>query len=221
MNDVNEWYKNFSEKTYYTGFFRFGMTGVHKLMEKGISKNKKFEKILELGAFYGDHHQYVKNKFNEYYKTDLLYTEEYSELVGDSKIFYQHLDATKLRQMQHKFDRVIATCLIIHLQNPRKILQDWREVVNHGGYVTIWVQLEQSFLLTFVQKFFSKPKFKKLGYNFDEIINTNHIHYPRSIDFFINQVFSKDKVTRYMYPFKFFPWFLNTTSVYQIKINKK
>ena len=197
------------------------MTGVHKLMEKGIPKNIKFEKILELGAYYGNHHQYIKNKYDEYYKTDLLYKKEYSEVVGDSKIFYHYLDARKLRQLQLTYDRVIATCLIIHLEKPKIILEDWREVVNHGGYLTIWVQLEQSLLLTLIQSFISKPKFKKLGYNFDEIINTNHIHYPRSIDFFINEVFNKDKVKKYMYPFKFLPWFLNTTAVYQIKINKE
>ena len=107
----------------------------------------------------------------------------------------------------------------VALENPKKILQDWRSVVTSGGYITIWVQLEQSFLLTFIQKYFSKPKFKKLGYNFDEIINTNHIHYPRRIDYFINDVFKNDSIKKYMYPFRFLPWFLNTTAVYQIKLS--
>ena len=100
----------------------------------------------------------------------------------------------------------------MHLENPKKILQDWRSVVNSDGYITIWVQLEQSFLLTFIQKFFSRPKFKKLGYNFDEIINTNHLHYPRRIDYFINDVFKNDSIKKYMYP-AFLPWFKHNSRV--------
>ena len=60
-DDVNEWNKAFAQETYYSGFFKFGMAGVHKLMEKGIPKNKKFKKVLELGGYYGNHHYYLKN----------------------------------------------------------------------------------------------------------------------------------------------------------------
>lgn len=195
------------------------MTGVHKLMEKGIPKDKMFKEVLELGGFNGNHHNYLNNNFDEYYKTDILYSEKSFEIVDGSKIYYEYLDATKVNRLNRKFDRVISTCLILHLDNPKKILQDWRSVVNPDGYITIWVQLEQSFLLTFIQKYFSKPKFKKLGYSFDEIINTNHIHYSRRIDYFINEVFKDDSIKKYMYPFKFLPWFLNTTAIYQIKVS--
>ena len=218
-DDVNEWNKAFAQETYYSGFFKFGMAGVHKLMEKGIPKNKKFKKVLELGGYYGNHHYYLKNDYEEYYKTDLLYGEKTFEITDGSKIYYEYLDARKVDKLNKKFDRVISTCLIVHLENPKKILQDWRSVVNSDGYITICVQLEQSFLLTFIQKFFSRPKFKKLGYNFDEIINTNHLHYPRRIDYFINDVFKNDSIKKYMYPFRFLPWFLNTTAVYQIKLS--
>ena len=67
--------QSFCSRNLLLRFFQIWHGGVHKLMEKGILKNKKFKKVLELGGYYGNHHYYLK-MITKILQTDLLYGEK-------------------------------------------------------------------------------------------------------------------------------------------------
>ena len=69
--------------------------------------------------------------------------------------YYEYLDARKVDKLKKKFDRVIST-LDSASRKSKEILQDWRSVVNSDGYITIWVQLEQSFSFDIYSEIFFK-----------------------------------------------------------------
>ena len=83
--------------------------------------------------------------------------------VGSS-FEYQLMNAEDLKFSSSYFDRLIATCLIVHLNDPEKALREWRRVLKPGATATIYVALEPSLALRIFRIMFTSRKAKKLGF---------------------------------------------------------
>jgi ubiquinone/menaquinone biosynthesis C-methylase UbiE len=100
---------------------------------------------LEIGAVEGEHLPYVKSNFSERWQTDIRYFRIDIEvkslnqedgivvLSGRGKVIKAYLDASDLRRFPDEyFDRIMATCLILHLEDIPKSLMEWRRVLKVG-----------------------------------------------------------------------------------------
>jgi ubiquinone/menaquinone biosynthesis C-methylase UbiE len=214
---IKEYYLNQANDIQYQGIDKIGRNLIHKLMEKPFSKSHNSEKIIELGALFGNHRKFIIHDYKEYYETDLLMNQSIAALQETNlKVKRMKLDATNMNKINSEtFDRLISTCLIVHLEDPENALTEWRRVVTKKGYLSIWVQLEPSLFIRTVQFLISRRKHKQF---YDTHFN-EHITYYTRVDHFIKKVFSKDDIQKAYFPFRFLPWNLNGTAIYTIRKN--
>ena len=217
--DIKKWYSGNYKNCYYTGAIGKAYGLVHKQMEKRHSKPRTFSRVLEVGAGNGEHFQYVNHNFDEYHMTDIQDINLESS-DHDSRIILGKVDCTNLNTFQDGyFDRVIATCLLVHLKDPDLALCEWRRVVKKGGELTIYLAAEPGFVLTMVRRVFIWPKTRKLGIpNPEFFAYSEHInHYPR-MNSLVEEVFKHDLITRKKYPFPLFSWQFTLYEILHIRI---
>lgn len=212
---IKNYYLDKANGLHYKGIGRLGRNQIHKIIEKPFNKDTYSQKIIELGALFGNHRKFLKQAYKEYWETDLLITEtEQFKGLNDELNIRKHLDASNLSEIpSNEFDRLIATCLIAHLNNPEEALKEWRRVVKKDGYLSIWVQLEPSLFLRVIQFLISR----KNDEFFYEVHFNEHINYFTRMEYFINKTFKNDYVKRRMFPFPFLTWNFNGTAIYTIK----
>ena len=212
--ELQEYYKTSAESFQYTGLDRIGRNKIHKIMESPFKKSDFFNTVLEVGALFGNHENFVKHSYDSYVKTDLLFPKEVESINKDKKIISKYQDATSLKDFaDDSVDRLISTCLIVHLNNTESALEEWKRVVKPEGYLSIWVQLEPSLFLRIVQKLISSKKDTKFyKTNFDE-----HVTYYTRVNYYINNIFKDCIIKKRYFPFRFLSWNFNGTCLYTIK----
>ena len=132
------------EDEFCTGVYRSvqdkGISGwyVHKshLELERITKRSKYESILEVGGNIGEHIKYVESTYSEYILTDYRDTKFNSENV---KIKFRIADVQNLPFADSSFDRTIATCLLHHVDDPLKSLEEIRRVTKEQGTISILI----------------------------------------------------------------------------------
>jgi SAM-dependent methyltransferase len=238
--DRKDYYENYYEKIVYTGSVGLVSRFIHKMLESNSRKDIELNRILEVGAGQGQHLDYVKKNFIEYFETDLEFDflptrinseiskdskldslEENSDSLDIAKVIQEEVSAENLLKYKDSyFDRVIATCLLVHLQNPEFALQEWRRVVADGGKISIYVPCEPGIMLRFSRHFTTVKKAKKLGKNHLSFHYREHVTYFSRLDLLIQENFLGDKVKRRFFPL-FIPfWNFNLGVIYQIEIKK-
>lgn len=186
---------------------------VHRMLERGHSKS--VNTILELGAGQGQHLNFVQQPFLRYIQSDWIIRKELSELP---RVENKKLNAEDLTEIESgSVDRVIATCLLTHLDNPEKALHEWRRVVAAGGWLSLWVPCEMGMLLRTAQSLTTKRKIEKNGFDYEWMCRLDHRNHFPMMRALIKQVFSKDHVHFSGVPFTKLPWDLQLLRVYQIQ----
>lgn len=213
------WYSSGYKKCYYTGVLGKAYGFVHKKMEAPFGKNRDFPVVLEVGAGNGEHFEFVRHQFNKYFMTDIE-SIEVARPIENSKVEILTLDCQYLTPFKDdSVDRLIATCLLVHLNDMRSSLIEWKRVVKKGGTITVYLAPEPGILLMLIRKLYIWPKAKKNGlpnpalFAFQEHKN----HYPgmRSV---VEDVFSEDKISRKRFPFSSLPWQLSFFEIVQVEI---
>jgi phosphatidylethanolamine/phosphatidyl-N-methylethanolamine N-methyltransferase len=201
-----------------TGLMSFLWKYPHKVMEKPFKSNSRL-RILELGFGEGEHLKFVKSDFSEYLATDIdqVRLEKLSAKLP-SKVSTQRVDASLLPFDEETFDRVIATCLIAHLQEPEKSLMEWRRVLKPGGSISIYVPCEPGFSLRLFRKLVTAPKAKKLGFEgFNLYISRDHVNDAFRILNIAAETFRADRQKLVFRPFFLPSWYLNLFCVIQVR----
>jgi phosphatidylethanolamine/phosphatidyl-N-methylethanolamine N-methyltransferase len=220
LND--DYYKNYYSKVINSGIIGVVSNLTQISLERGI-KNRKFSKVLELGAGEGQHFPFVRHQYDQYVCTDLRIDNliKIKVLSQDPRVILQEVDAHHLqRYADNNFNRVIATCLLAHLNDPLSALLEWRRVVGEGGLISIYVPCEPGLLLRLARALSTARKAKKyvdmpLTRHYLE-----HINYYLSMHAGIKRVFKNDQIKIKNYPFPFLSWNFNLWKIYTITINK-
>jgi len=205
QDSAGTYYANCYESVNYGGVVGLVSKLTHLSLEKfpftknSLSKNLK---ILELGAGQGQHHKYVSDNYYSYLMTDMRPNLLKGLVFLDSRSRVEELpiDAENLPYRDNEFDRIIATCLLIHLQNHENALQEWKRVVRSGGVISIYVPCESGVLLRLAQSLSTRRRQRKLGLDAKYLHYQEHRYsYPFLISI-IRNVFGKNFVLR-KFPF--------------------
>lgn len=175
-------------------------------------------KILEVGAGHGQHYKYVDTNFGSYLMTDIRPHLFKTVELESSKVRIEDksIDAEYLPYPENSFDRLVATCLLIHLPNPERALREWKRVVKSNGLITIYLPCESGLLLRLAQSVSTRRKQKKIG------IDAKYLHYkehPYTYPFLISilkNVFGENLKVR-KFPFIYGGFDLNLWAVASIK----
>ena len=189
---------------------------VHKSIE-GKVKASHFDTVLELGAGNGEHKRFVTHTFHKYIEIDIRNKNTIADFQTIQTGAY-FCDAVELKPIpDDSIDRLIATCLIVHLSNPELALKNWRRVISPGGELTIFVPSEPGFMLRFFRFFSTARKAKKFGFCHSQIHLREHINSYLYINMLIREVFENFTISRFRFPFSFLSWNFSLYDVYVIK----
>jgi ubiquinone/menaquinone biosynthesis C-methylase UbiE len=214
--DIENFYRDNYANFIGTGLVGFTARLTHRSMEFGRSKfvNGENLRILEVGAGGGQHVKFCKQNYSEYIMTDLR-PKNLPESNGNIFSDRRSISADSLPYPDNNFDRVIATCLLAHIRDPEKALQEWLRVLKVSGVLTIYVPCEPGVLLRLLQFTLTNKKKKKYGITNPSLMHyRDHIHTYVRLKAEIEQ--SSIKVKNKRFPFPFFSWNFNLWSVFQI-----
>jgi len=192
----------------------------HMLLEKPFKCNKG-KKIIEVGAGQGEHVKFV-TEFSEYFVTDInLSRLDKTELGKINGIKIKKVNAEQTNFNDNTFDRLISTCLLSHLRNPEKAIQEWRRIVKHGGHISIYISADPSLALRIFRKLTTRRRAKKLGFDgYELFIAREHKNSAQSLIEICKYNFRMDEMKIFYKPFNIKSWYLNFICIVQIKVNK-
>jgi ubiquinone/menaquinone biosynthesis C-methylase UbiE len=221
--DLNAYYEK-----HYVSIINSGAVGmVSKLVHWSLESfpysmsRKRFteREVLEVGAGHGQHLAYVKDIYQTYTLTDLRPDNIPKILKSDKVTIHDDsVDAHRLPFEDGSFDRVIATCLIIHLSDPEKALKEWFRVLKIGGRMTIYVPCETGAVLRIAQQMSTRRKQKKLGIDADYLHRIEHPYSYLYIKSVALHMFRKNLRIR-KFPFVVGSWNFNLWSVFTVEKN--
>jgi ubiquinone/menaquinone biosynthesis C-methylase UbiE len=205
-----------------TGILSFFWKYPHILLEKPFKNNEGY-KIIEVGAGQGEHIDFVVPNYSEYLVTDNNINQlNKISLNKGYQIKTQKVDAESIKFVDNSFDRLISTCLLSHLNNPEKAIIEWRRIVRHDGYISIYLSTDPSIALRIFRKFTTKRKAKRLGFiGYDLFIAREHKNSAQSLIDIIKYNFRNDSIKIKFRPFVLRSWYLNLVCIVQVRINKK
>jgi ubiquinone/menaquinone biosynthesis C-methylase UbiE len=199
LSYIQSYDKNNTKKTL-AGFF---LQKSHFLLEQTLPNSAGVEKILEVGAGSGHHFPYVKKCFSKYIMTDsspdmlAMAAEKYSREVSSGFLAIEQQDATRLNYSDGSIDRLIATHVLEHLQNPVNVLTEWNRVVRPGGLISIVLPCDPGMLWRLGRHLGPRRNAQKLGLEYDYLQAAEHI----------NSIFNLVVFLRYHFEFLTESWY--------------
>ena len=191
---------------------------LHRAMERSHGSESFFNRVLEVGANNGEHMRYVRHQFREYWLTDISVPQIPAHLRADRRISVAACDAARLPFRDHEFDRVIATCLLHHVDNPLQVFQELRRVTRPGGIVTIMIPTDPSFSYRAGVWLTSRRAAKRAGLETEmELVKAlDHRNHYRSIATQGMCALAEEDVSIEYLPFRFPSIELNAFTVWQV-----
>ena len=207
----------------------WGESSIFKTFEKYMEflSPKKSKFVLELGGGSNvGHLKYVKSMPSKKY---IILDKNLPTRIEQNKIknLYPKLEfkkgiAEKIPYGENYFDHVKITCVLHHVSDIFKAVQEIRRVTKQKGEIIILVPTDPGFLNLLVKKFITFRKISKVSKFPAELIyaldHRNSIHNIMAV---LNYVFSKDSISIKRLPFFIKSTNINLIYVYKIVINKE
>jgi phosphatidylethanolamine/phosphatidyl-N-methylethanolamine N-methyltransferase len=185
---------------------------------------KYFKTVLEIGAGNGEHFKYVKHDFQTYIETDIridVLSSGTENRKANKVSIQKQLDANNLSGIKSdSIDRLIATCVLVHLDNPVLALTEIRRLLKNGGVASFYVPCEPGMFLRFLRYWTTARKGRRLGVDHLHFHYNEHRFHVLYIQEAMKDVFELDEVKMTRHPFKKFGWNLNLWQIYQIRVKK-
>jgi phosphatidylethanolamine/phosphatidyl-N-methylethanolamine N-methyltransferase len=194
----------------------------HNFIERPFGPQVVHDEVLEVGAGDGLHLPFVKHDFRRYLMTDI--NEESLEMAkkrvaGRRGVEFGLADAQDLPYEDASFDRLIATCVLLHLPQPEQALLEWRRVTRPGGIVSIYVPSEPGLLTHAGRALTTKREAKRAGFQgYDLMIAREHINHSWGLDKLIRHVFHTDDLRAHAWPIPGAPQACRAFTVYQATV---
>lgn len=213
---VDSWYQSDYAKTFNSGVMGLIYSGVYAFMEFPHRK-KSPARILEVGAGSGVYRRAAKPRFSEYTELDLREWPDDSadspnvtRLVGNAeKLSFARDDA---------YDRVIATCLLVHLDNPLAALKEWKRVVKPGGSLTLYVPPEAGWLVRLARRVGPWRTARRLGYDPARLAHLEHKYSYQHLEALVREVFDSSGIKIRSFPLPWFRFDLSLFNIFEIAV---
>lgn len=195
----------------------------HKTLEKNTTRKSEYKTVLELGAGTGQHFRYVQHKFDKYIESDIRpHTNLTPKSFRDTRLSFRVIDAQNLSQFKSgSIDRIISTCLLIHLDNPLNALYEMRRVINKkNSQISLYIPCEPGFVLRILRYVTTVQKAKKFGVNHLFFHYKEHKFNYLYLKTIIEEVFTDYEVKWKKYPFIIGSWNLNLWNICTINFKK-
>ena len=178
---VNQWADLYQDQNYDTGLTGYFLKKSHEWCETDFGPGVHFARVLEVGAGTGMHLKFVRHAYDEYWITDhsqpLMDKITLPDAGGTrGKLYFAKEDATQLTFLDASFDRVIATHVLEHLDQPHKVLREWVRVLKPGGVISLVLPCDPGVLWRMGRYAVARNKFIKAGLNYDYWMAREHVN---------------------------------------------
>lgn len=204
---------------------------MHNLIEKKLSK-RDFKDVLEIGAHNSEHLEYVTHAWKSYKMIDLVLpnAEVLKNLPSGASFEVANVD--NLPFENQIFDRVIVTCVLHHLTDPEKSLQEVRRVLKEGGQLDILLPNDPGFVYRFIKYFTSNlsaiiftknsnslnlSKFLEVRYAMKLFHIREHRNHVEQLRMLVKHTFRNDITSTNYWPFLLKSWNFGVFTIYSIK----
>lgn len=153
----------------------------HAILERTLRVDRRYDRVLEVGAGTGHHFGYVKHAFQRYVMSDGS-----DEMLAIARRKYpsdrfpelqlENQDASRLDYADGSYDRLIATHVLEHIPDPVKVLTEWNRVVRKGGVISIVLPCDPGALWRIGRHFGPRRAARSAGIEYDYLMAVEHIN---------------------------------------------
>lgn len=218
-SDPDQYFSEAYQDVMYTGVIGYYSRLVHRLMDRPF-RGELTPVVLEVGAGVGQHAAYASTEFTKYFQTDRnINLVDQQKVTPNSGIVPMVADAEDLSSFEaSSVDRLIATCLLAHLDHPDQALAEWRRVVRPGGSISIYLPAEPGILLRLLRHMAVAPKSKRLGQDHVSMVYRDHRnHYP-GMRHLVAAAFPEDDICRKRFPTRWLGWNLSLFEIVHVRV---
>jgi phosphatidylethanolamine/phosphatidyl-N-methylethanolamine N-methyltransferase len=227
-NPIEDYYKKDYTNIHYQGLLG-GFTGLYHRLIELTSDNRLGGEILEIGAGEGEHLKYVNPNFSKYILSDISVRKNLdldrkiaSYAALGIEVLQIEADAANLPFGDATFDRIISTCVLLHMNDPQAALREMRRVAKPGGLVSIYLPCDPGAVYRWVRHFGSHLKQARKSKSTLSTVKylwaLEHRNHFLSISLMIKECFGRDNVKTFRYPIQWLSWNFNFFVILQIRI---
>lgn len=226
---INDYYENHYQNVHSEGRLGQSNRQIHKALEKR-RRGGKYAVTLELGAGNFEHFPFVTHGFDKYLATDirkpaLESPTQSSSLPAKGEVSFMVADATALPFEDELAERVVATCLLIHLADPRLAVREWQRVCKPTGVIDFLVPCDPGIVIRTFRRMVSEPGAKKSGVSPAAYRLVNAVEHVSPFNRILTLTRSAIEPSRVLrvryYPFPWLhSWNLNAFAIFSIEPKK-
>lgn len=164
QNEVDEYYRHHYGRVHSSGTLGAANNFFHKSLERNRA-GKEYPITLELGAGNFEHVGHVTHKYDKYICVDIRQPtpEVLRRLEAKKGQSFTLGDATKIPFPDNFADRIVVTCLIMHLADPLAAINEWQRVCKPGGIIDLLVPTDPGMAIRVFRKLVSERRVASLG----------------------------------------------------------
>ena len=220
---LEQWHAHYQQHNYNRGLSAWFLRKSHEWAEKTFGTDTQFSKVLEVGAGSGEHINYLRHHYCEYWMSDLDARHLKERVLTlpvskQKKIHIQSEDATKLTFADNHFNRLIAAHVLEHLTEPYNVLREWHRVVIPGGIITLILPCDPGLSWRIGRHLGPRERFTQANVDYDYWMAREHVNPINNLIAYIRYYFSD--IREYWRPFYLDSIDLNLFYICHIRVEK-
>lgn len=188
----SRWLENYEAANYGKSLSGRVLSWTHSIIETDAKLAKTYETVLELGVGPMAHFPAVRHGFSRYIASDYD-----PKVIGwlkarewDVRIEIQELSGASLPFDDNSIDRLIATHVLEHVQEPVSALQEWVRVVRPGGVISMILPCDPGLAWRFGRMLGPRRNAEQAGLPYDYYMAVEHV----------NAIFNLRSIIRHHFP---------------------
>lgn len=209
----------------YSDVQKGGLLGLgNSLLDRAVERHRRRiwgraalagHRVVELGASSGEHLRFVRDdEFREWVALDLAPGRTDPELHARSSrrpgVRFVEGDAHQMPLEDGSADEVVATCILHHVRDPERVLEEARRVLRPGGSLIIALPTDPGLLNRAVKRVITFPKMRRAGLPDPRLVYArDHVNAIDRILRLHRHVHRRDRRSERYRPFPMPSWNLN------------